>query len=144
MDSVVLLGGDKTVPAQLMGAVSADLPAIQLVAGPMSTSRYQGERLGASTDCRRYWAKYRAGEILESDIDRIEDRLASTAGTCGVIGTASTMASVVEALGMMPAARPLFLRSTPIGFASLRKPIKSRWSSSTRTAAEAGLSRNRR
>ena len=104
MDSVVLLGGcDKTVPAQLMGAASADLPAIQLVAGPMSTSRYQGERLGACTDCRRYWAKYRAGEILESDIDRIEDRLASTAGTCGVMGTASTMASVVEALGMMPA-----------------------------------------
>ena len=104
MDSVVLLGGcDKTVPAQLMGAASADLPAIQLVAGPMSTSRYQGERLGACTDCRRYWAKYRAGEILESDIDRIEGRLASTAGTCGVMGTASTMASVVEALGMMPA-----------------------------------------
>ena len=104
MDSVVLLGGcDKTVPAQLMGAASADLPAIQLVAGPMSTSRYQGERLGACTDCRRYWAKYRAGEILESDIDRIEGRLAATAGTCGVMGTASTMASVVEALGMTPA-----------------------------------------
>lgn len=104
MDSVVLLGGcDKTVPAQLMGAASADLPAIQLVAGPMSTGRYRGERLGACTDCRRYWAKYRAGEILESDIDNVEGRLASTAGTCAVMGTASTMASVVEALGMMPA-----------------------------------------
>jgi dihydroxy-acid dehydratase len=104
MDSVVLLGGcDKTVPAQLMGAASADLPAIQLVAGPMSTGRYRGERLGACTDCRLYWAKYRAGEILETDIDNVEGRLASTAGTCAVMGTASTMASVAEALGMMPA-----------------------------------------
>jgi dihydroxy-acid dehydratase len=104
MDSVVLLGGcDKTVPAQLMGAASADLPAIQLVAGPMSTGRYQGKRLGACTDCRRYWAKYRAGEIDEAEIDRIEGRLAATAGTCAVMGTASTMASLAEALGMMPA-----------------------------------------
>ena len=62
MDAVVLLGGcDKTVPAQLMGAASADLPAIQLVGGPMSTSRHRGERLGACTDCRRFWARYRAG-----------------------------------------------------------------------------------
>jgi dihydroxy-acid dehydratase len=104
MGSVVLLGGcDKTVPAQLMGAASADLPAIQLVAGPMSTGRYRGERLGACTDCRRYWAKYRSGEIDKAEIDRIEGRLASTAGTCAVMGTASTMASVAEALGMAPA-----------------------------------------
>jgi dihydroxy-acid dehydratase len=104
MDSVVLVGGcDKTVPAQLMGAASADIPAIQLVAGPMSTAHYQGERLGACTDCRRYWAKFRAGEIAEDEIDKIERRLASTAGTCAVMGTASTMASLAEALGMMPA-----------------------------------------
>jgi len=104
MDSVVLVGGcDKTVPAQLMGAASADIPAIQLVAGPMSTGRYQGERLGACTDCRRYWAKFRAGEIAKGEIDKIERRLASTAGTCAVMGTASTMASLAEALGMMPA-----------------------------------------
>ena len=64
MDSVVLVGGcDKTVPAQLMGAASADKPAIQLVGGPMMTSRYGDERLGACTDCRRYWARYRAGEL---------------------------------------------------------------------------------
>jgi dihydroxy-acid dehydratase len=64
MDAVVLIGGcDKTVPAQLMGAASVDLPAIQLVTGPMSTSRHQGERLGACTDCRRFWARYRAGEL---------------------------------------------------------------------------------
>ena len=103
MDAVVLVGGcDKTVPAQLMGAASADLPAIQLVAGPMSTGRYRGERLGACTDCRRYWARFRAGEIGREEIDAVEQRLASTAGTCAVMGTASTMASLAEALGMMP------------------------------------------
>lgn len=104
MDSVVLLGGcDKTVPAQLMGAASADIPAIQLVAGPMSTSRHRGERLGACTDCRRFWAKFRAQEIDANEIDKVERRLASTAGTCAVMGTASTMAIIAETLGMMPA-----------------------------------------
>ena len=64
MDAVVLMGGcDKTVPAQLMGAVSAGRPAIMLVAGPMMTGRHRGERLGACTDCRRFWARYRAGEV---------------------------------------------------------------------------------
>src|SRR4030095_247018 len=62
MDSVVLMGGcDKTVPAQLMGAVSANRPAIQLVAGPMMTGRHRGEKIGACTDCRKFWASYRAG-----------------------------------------------------------------------------------
>ncbi len=104
MDAVVLVGGcDKTVPAQLMGAASADLPAIQLVTGPMSTNRHRGERLGACTDCRRYWARYRAGEIDQAEIEQVERRLAATAGTCAVMGTASTMASLAEALGMMPA-----------------------------------------
>src|SRR5258706_5757639 len=64
MDAVVLIGGcDKTVPAQLIGAVSANIPAGQLVTGPMSTGRHKGERLGACTDCRRFWAKFRAGEV---------------------------------------------------------------------------------
>jgi len=104
MDAVVLIGGcDKTVPAQLMGAASADLPAIQLVTGPMSTSRHQGERVGACTDCRRFWARYRAGELTETELDAVEQRLASTAGTCAVMGTASTMASLSEAMGMMAA-----------------------------------------
>src|SRR6201996_1998083 len=104
MDAVVLVGGgDKTVPAQLMGAASADLPVIQLVTGPMSTSRYHGEQLGACTDCRRFWARYRAGEMSDSEIDAVERRFAPTAGTCAVMGTASTMASIAEALGMMPA-----------------------------------------
>jgi dihydroxy-acid dehydratase len=102
MDAVVLVGGcDKTVPAQLMGAISANRPAIQLVAGPMMTSRWHGERLGACTDCRRFWARYRAGEIGADEIHEVEGNLATTAGTCAVMGTASTMASIAEALGMI-------------------------------------------
>jgi dihydroxy-acid dehydratase len=101
MDSVVLLGGcDKTVPAQLMGAASADVPAIQLLAGPMLPMPYHGERLGACTDCRRFWAKYRAGDVSMSEIDEVEGNLATTAGTCAVMGTASTMAAIAEAIGM--------------------------------------------
>ena len=92
MDAVVLVGGcDKTVPALLMGALSADKPAILVVAGPMMTGRYREARLGACTDCRRFWAEYRGGRIDEPDIRRIETRLATTAGTCPVMGTASTM-----------------------------------------------------
>ncbi len=103
MDAVVLVGGcDKTVPAQLMGAASADIPAVQLVTGPMLATPFQGERLSAYTDCRRYWAMYRAGRVSEDRIHEIEGRLATTAGTCGVMGTASTMACIAEALGMVP------------------------------------------
>jgi dihydroxy-acid dehydratase len=102
MDAVVLMGGcDKTVPAQLMGAVSAGLPAVMLVAGPMMTGRHRGERLGACTDCRRFWARYRAGEVDDEEIAQVEGRLAVTAGTCAVMGTASTMACIAEALGMI-------------------------------------------
>jgi dihydroxy-acid dehydratase len=101
MDAVVLVGGcDKTVPAQLMGAASADLPAVQLLAGPMMPTSYRGERLGACTDCRRFWALHRAGKVDEAGINEIEGNLATTAGTCAVMGTASTMASIAEALGM--------------------------------------------
>ncbi len=101
IDACVLIGGcDKTVPAQLMGAASADIPAIQLVTGPMLAMPYHGERLGACTDCRRFWARYRAGEVSDESIDQIEANLATTAGTCAVMGTASTMACITEALGM--------------------------------------------
>jgi dihydroxy-acid dehydratase len=101
IDAVVLLGGcDKTVPAQLMAAVSANVPAVQVVAGPMSTGRHKGERLGACTDCRRFWARYRAGDVDAAEIDVVEGRLATTAGTCAVMGTASTMACISETLGM--------------------------------------------
>jgi dihydroxy-acid dehydratase len=102
MDAVVLMGGcDKTVPAQLMGAVSAGRPAIMLVAGPMMTGRHRGERLGACTDCRRFWARYRAGDVDAAEISEVEGRLAVTAGTCAVMGTASTMACLAEALGFI-------------------------------------------
>lgn len=103
MDSAVLVGGcDKSVPAQLMAAASSDIPAVQLVTGPMLATPFQGERLSACTDCRRYWAQYRAGKVSETRINEIEGRLATTAGTCGVMGTASTMACLAEALGMIP------------------------------------------
>src|SRR3954453_21796761 len=102
LEAVVLMGGcDKTVPAQLMGAVSANKPAIALVAGPMMTGRHHGERLGACTDCRRFWAQYRAGKIDDKEIHEVEGKLATTAGTCAVMGTASTMACIAEALGMI-------------------------------------------
>jgi dihydroxy-acid dehydratase len=101
MDAVVLMGGcDKTVPAQLMGAVSAGRPAVMLIGGPMMTGRYRGERLGACTDCRRFWAQYRAGKVNDQEISEVESRLATTAGSCAVMGTASTMACLTEALGM--------------------------------------------
>ena len=101
MDAVVLVGGcDKTVPAQLMGAASADIPAVQLLAGPMMPTRWHGERLGACTDCRRFWAMFRAGTIDAQQIEEVEGNLATTAGTCAVMGTASTMAAIAEALGM--------------------------------------------
>jgi dihydroxy-acid dehydratase len=101
MDAVVLVGGcDKTVPAQLMGAVSADVPAVQLLAGPMMPTSFRGERLGACTDCRRFWALHRAGKVDEAGINEVEGNLATTAGTCAVMGTASTMAAIAEALGM--------------------------------------------
>lgn len=101
MDAVVLVGGcDKTVPAQLMGAVSAGLPTVQVVTGPMMTGRWRGERLGACTDCRRFWADYRSGRIDARTVEEVEGNLATTMGTCAVMGTASTMAAIAEALGI--------------------------------------------
>jgi len=101
MDAVILMGGcDKTVPAQLMGAVSAGKPAIQLIGGPQSTGRYRDDRVGACTDCRKFWVKYRGGEIGDQEISDVEGRLVTTAGTCAVMGTASTMAAIAESLGM--------------------------------------------
>ncbi|MGY4281665.1 dihydroxy-acid dehydratase [Bradyrhizobium sp. LM2.7] len=102
MDAVVLMGGcDKTVPAQLMGAISANRPAVMLIGGPMMTGRHRGERLGACTDCRRFWAQYRAGKLDQHEIAAVERNLATTAGTCAVMGTASTMACIAEALGII-------------------------------------------
>ena len=102
MDGVVLVGGcDKTVPAQLMAAASADIPAISLVTGAMRTGSWQGDRLGACTDCRRYWLQYRAGAIPDEEMNEIEQSLCTTGGTCMVMGTASTMACMAATLGMM-------------------------------------------
>ncbi len=101
MDAVVLIGGcDKTVPAQLMGAASVGLPAIQLITGSMLTGSHRSERVGACTDCRRYWAKFRANEIDAQEKDEVNNQLVASVGTCSVMGTASTMACVAEALGM--------------------------------------------
>lgn len=102
MDAVILIGGcDKTVPAQLMGAASAGIPAIQLVTGAMLTGSHRSERVGACTDCRRFWGKYRAEEIDIEEIADVNNQLVASVGTCSVMGTASTMACVTEALGMM-------------------------------------------
>jgi len=102
VDAVVLIGGcDKTVPALLMGAASANVPAILMVTGPMITGDHKGQRLGACTDCRRFWAQFRAKEIDEDEIGEINAKLCPSAGTCMVMGTASTMACCAEALGMM-------------------------------------------
>ena len=101
MDAVVLIGGcDKTIPAQIMAAVSVDLPAIVLPVGPMLTGQHRGEVLGACTDCRRYWAKFRAGEVDQAEIEQVNARLVPSVGTCGVMGTASTMACLTEAMGL--------------------------------------------
>jgi len=102
MQAAVLLGGcDKTVPAQLMAAASSDVPVIVEVTGPMITNTWRGERLGACTDCRRMWARHRAGELDEAEIAQVQGALATTPGTCMVMGTASTMATMAETLGMM-------------------------------------------
>ncbi|MBC5766048.1 IlvD/Edd family dehydratase [Ramlibacter albus] len=101
MDAVVLIGGcDKTVPAQLMGAASAGIPAIQLITGSMLTGSHRNETVGACTDCRRYWGKFRAQEIDEQEVADVNNQLVASVGTCSVMGTASTMACIAEALGM--------------------------------------------
>ena len=101
MDAIVMIGGcDKTVPAQLMGAASAGLPSIQLITGAMLTGTHRGEVVGACTDCRRYWGRYRAEEIDSAEIEEVNNRLVPSVGTCSVMGTASTMACIAEALGM--------------------------------------------
>ncbi len=101
MDSVVLIGGcDKTLPAQVMAAASADLPVVVLPTGPMVVGNHKGEVLGACTDCRRMWGQHRAGNIDVVEIETISGRLCPSVGTCSVMGTASTMACIVEALGI--------------------------------------------
>ncbi len=102
LDAVVLIGGcDKTIPAELMGAISADMPAIVVNVGSMLAGKHEGVRLGACTDCRRLWAAYRAGSLDGPNLDRAHDQLMPTSGTCMVMGTASTMAVLADTLGFM-------------------------------------------
>ncbi len=102
LDAVVMVGGcDKTLPAQIMGAISADVPALVAPVGPMLAGWDRGERLGACTDCRRLWAGHRAGDIDAEQLTRAQGRLMPTHGTCMVMGTASTMACLAETLGFV-------------------------------------------
>ena len=101
VDGVVLLGGcDKTTPAQLMGAASVDLPTLVLTGGPMLTSRFRGRTLGTGTDARKLADEVRSGRLAPEEFFAAEGCYARSAGHCMVMGTASTMASVAEALGM--------------------------------------------
>src|ERR1700687_568969 len=98
-DGCVLLGGcDKTTPALLMGAISANLPAIFVPAGPMLRGNWRGQILGSGSDVSKYWAERRAGNIDQQAWMQIEEGIARSAGTCMTMGTASTMTSVAEVL----------------------------------------------
>lgn len=111
LDGVVLLGNcDKTVPGLLMGAVSANLPAIQLNAGPKKVGAYKEKRLGSGTDLWKYWDELRIGKISNSDWEEIGKALSCGFGSCNTMGTASTMNGLLEALGIMP----LGLSSLPV------------------------------
>jgi len=137
MDSVVLIGGcDKTLPAQVMAAASADLPAIVLQTGPMVVGNHKGEVLGACTDCRRMWGQHRAGSIDLVEIETISGRLCPSVGTCSVMGTASTMACIVEALGL---ALP-FSAAAPAPLADRRRIAEA----SGRRATEIAIARTPR
>src|SRR6266571_6927863 len=101
LDAVVLLSGcDKTTPAELMGAASADVPAIMVPGGPMLRGMYRGSAIGSGTDTRRYWSEKRAGRLSEEEWCEIESCISRSAGHCMMMGTASTMTSLAEALGM--------------------------------------------
>jgi dihydroxy-acid dehydratase len=102
VDGVVLMGGcDKTVPGLLMGAASANLPAIFMPAGPMLRGHWREHTLGSGSDTWKFWAEKRAGNLSEESWREIEDGIARSAGTCMTMGTASTMAAAAEALGML-------------------------------------------
>jgi dihydroxy-acid dehydratase len=101
VDGAVLLGGcDKTVPAMVMGAVSANVPTIFMPAGPMLRGNFRGNVLGSGSDSWKYWAELRAGNITQADWEEVEDGIARSYGTCMTMGTASTMAAAAEALGL--------------------------------------------
>jgi L-arabonate dehydrase len=101
LDAAVLLSGcDKTTPAMLMGAASADIPVVMVTGGPMLSGKWRAEELGSGTDAWRLWAERRAGRLTDEELCEAESCMSRSSGHCMVMGTASTMASVVEALGM--------------------------------------------
>jgi dihydroxy-acid dehydratase len=101
LDAAVLLSGcDKTTPAMLMGAASADIPALMVTGGPMLSGKWRAEELGSGTDAWRLWAERRAGRLTDEELCEAESCMSRSSGHCMVMGTASTMASIVEALGM--------------------------------------------
>lgn len=136
MDSVVLIGGcDKTLPAQIMAAASSEVPAIFLPTGPMATGHHKGERLGACTDCRRMWGRFRAGEIDAAEIAEVNNKLVSSIGTCTVMGTASTMANLTEVMGLcLPRAA-----SAPATDAERLRLAEATGTQAARLAAEGGM-----
>ncbi len=114
IDAAVLMGGcDKTVPAMIMGAISADIPAIFFPAGPMLKARWKNETLGSGSDAWKYWAERCAGNLCDSDWTDIENCIARSAGTCMTMGTASTMACIAETLGFTCPVPVPFPRSSP-------------------------------
>ena len=101
VDGAVLLGGcDKTTPGLVMGALSMDLPAIYVPAGPMSNARWRGQKVGAGTHTRKFWDELRAGKLTQDDWVELESRMTRTIGTCNTMGTASTMTALVDAMGL--------------------------------------------
>lgn len=132
IDAAVLMGGcDKTVPAMLMGAISADIPSIFLPAGPMLKARWKNETLGSGSDVWKYWDERLAGNVCDRDWQGIENCIARSAGTCMTMGTASTMASVAEAMGFtlsgaacVPA---VFADHSRLAVATGRRAVEMAW-----------------
>ena len=132
LDAAVLMGGcDKTVPAMLMGAISADLPTIFFPAGPMLKARWKNETLGSGSDAWKYWAERCAGNLCDSDWTDIENCIARSAGTCMTMGTASTMACIAEALGFtLPQASSIpavVAEHSRLAVASGRRAVEIAW-----------------
>ena len=102
IDGAILMGGcDKTTPATIMGAISMDIPCIYFPAGPMLRGNFRGKTLGSGTDIWKYWAEHRAGTLAPGVLDEVEDGIARSAGVCMTMGTASTMVTLAETLGLV-------------------------------------------
>ena len=110
MDSVVMIGGcDKNVPAQLMGAASAGIPAISLVSGAMLTGGHRGVRVGACTDCRRYWGMYRGEQIDAAEVEEVNNALVASVGFCSVMGTLATRALLTSSISRASICSPRYI-----------------------------------